>query len=216
MKENIAADRHTLVALTNGFMTSQAIHAFTSLGLADLIGSSPRTAAELAATTATNPLALRRLLSALAAVGILDEDDQQAFALTPLGDGLRTDAPGSVAGWVSLIGTPNFWQNWGQLADSVRTGETGWRLRHGVDAWTYREQHPEDSRIFDQAMVSLTSTSAEGVASGYDFSRFPAIVDVGGGLGMLLAGILARNPAAKGVLFDQPHVVDRAEDFLRG
>lgn len=215
MTDDLAADRRTLLALANGFMVSQAIHAFTSLGIADLIGTGRRTAADLADATETNPVALRRLLSALAAVGILDEDGKQAFALTPLGDGLRADAPRTVAGWVSLIGTPNFWQNWGQLADSVRTGETGWRLRLGVDAWTYREQHPEESRIFDQAMVSLTSAAAEGVASGYDFSRFPVIVDVGGGLGMLLAGVLARNPAAKGILFDQPHVVDKAEDFLR-
>jgi O-methyltransferase domain/Dimerisation domain len=216
MTDDVAADRRALLRLTNGLMVSGAIHAFTSLGLADLIGTGRRTGDDLAEATGTNPPALRRLLSALAAMGILDEDDEHSFALTPLGDGLRADAPGSVAGWAAMVGTSNFWQNWGQLADSVRTGQTGWRLRLGVDNWTYREQNPEAGRIFDRAMVSLTSAAAEAVLESYDLSRFPVLVDAGGGWGMLLAGILARYPAAKGVLFDQPHVVDKAEDFLRG
>ena len=207
-------DRRALRALVNGFMASQAVHAFTLLGAADLIGAGRRPAEELAEATGTNPQALYRLLSALAAMGILDEDGNQSFALTPLGDGLRSDAPGSIAGWVELVGTPDFWQNWGQLLDSVRTGQTGWLLRHGVDAWTYREQHPDAGRVFDRAMVSLTGNDAGSVAAAYDFARFGTIVDVGGGHGTLLAEILARNPQAKGVLFDQPHVVDKAAGLL--
>jgi C-methyltransferase len=41
------------------------------------------------------------------------------------------------------------------------------------------------------------------------------IVDVGGGHGRLLAGILAATPTATGVLFDMPHVVAGAEPLLR-
>ena len=36
----------------------------------------------------------------------------------------------------------------------------------------------------------------------YDFSRFKRIVDVGGGYGALLAGILATSPEARAVLYD--------------
>src|SRR4030081_1656220 len=79
--DDIAADRRTLLALTNGFMTSQAIHAFTSLGLAALTGTGRHTQVNLARATESNPVSLRRLLGALAAAGILDEDDQQAYAL---------------------------------------------------------------------------------------------------------------------------------------
>jgi hypothetical protein len=215
MADDISADRRALRSLVNGFMTSQALHAFCQLGLADRIGAGRCSAEELAQATGANPRPLYRLLSALAAQGILDEDGHRAFALTPLGDGLRSDAIASLAGWTTLIGTENFWLNWGQLIDSVKTGETGWRRRHGVDAWTYREEHPEESAIFDRAMVSLTAAEAETVSAGYDFSRFPTIVDVGGGHGGLLAAILARNPTAMGVLFDQPHVVDKAAGLLR-
>jgi hypothetical protein len=37
------------------------------------------------------------------------------------------------------------------------------------------------------------------------------IGDIGGGRGHLLRAILDKAPSAKGVLFDQPHVVDQAE-----
>ena len=196
-------------------MASQTLHALTVLTIPDLLGSDRRSAADLAEATGSNPRALYRLLRAASALGILEEDGSQGFALTPLGEGLRSDVSGSLAGWVALIGTPNFWQNWGQLADSVRTGETGWQLRHGVDAWTYRAQHPEDGKTFDRAMVSLTTTQVEALVSGYDFSRFRTVVDVGGGRGALLAHILRHNPASSGVLFDQPHVVETAEELLR-
>ena len=42
----------------------------------------------------------------------------------------------------------------------------------------------------------------------YDFSRFSAVVDVGGGRGALLEALLAANPGMRGILFDQPHVVE--------
>ena len=48
------------------------------------------------------------------------------------------------------------------------------------------------------------------VIPAYDFSRFDSIADIGGGRGHLLAAVLASAPKAKGVLFDQPHVVSGA------
>src|SRR4029450_563097 len=48
----------------------------------------------------------------------------------------------------------------------------------------------------------------------YDFSRFKTVVDVGGSYGTLLAAILCRNPTARGILFDQPHVVAAAREQL--
>jgi hypothetical protein len=201
--------------MINGFLLSQALHAFTVLGFADLIGDGRRPAADLAAAVNAEPAATNRLLRALAAAGVLDEDEHGGFALTPLGAGLREDAPGSLAGWTALVGSENYWANWGGLTNSVRTGKTGWRLRLDVDAWEYRAQHAEESRRFDRGMVSMTSAFADSVAKDYDFSRFGTIVDVGGGRGTLIAQVLRRNSAAHGVLFDQPHVVEGAPPLLK-
>jgi hypothetical protein len=41
-----------------------------------------------------------------------------------------------------------------------------------------------------------------------DFTRFDRFGDIGGGNGHLLTAVLDRSPAASGVVFDLPHVVD--------
>src|SRR5207302_4819565 len=47
-----------------------------------------------------------------------------------------------------------------------------------------------------------------------DFSRVTTIVDVGGGLGTLVATLLKQYPRMLGVLFDRPHVIAGARSFL--
>ena len=125
------------------------------------------------------------------------------------------EAPSSLAAWTAYEGSHVNWLTWGSLADSVRTGETGFRLLFGVDAWAYRQSHSEEQALFDRAMVSFTGSVSEAVVNAYDFSRFRCVVDVGGGHGGFLGVVLTRHPSLVGVLFDQPHVVAGAQDVLR-
>jgi hypothetical protein len=63
-------------------------------------------------------------------------------------------------------------------------------------------------------MADWTKQVARAAAAAYDFSRFRTIVDVGGGNGTLLAGILAATPGPRGIVFDVPHVATRAQAQL--
>ncbi len=76
-----------------------------------------------------------------------------------------------------------------------------------MDVWEYRARHPEEGAIFDAAMTGFSRRVNAAVAAAHDFGRYGVIVDVGGGHGALLAGILAHHPGVRGVLFDQPAVV---------
>jgi hypothetical protein len=201
--------------LVNGYQAAQAIHVAASLGIADLLADGAKTSDELAAATETHAEALYRLLRALAAIGVFHEDEDKRFSLTPLGEGLRTDVPESIAGWAAFLGRPLYWHAWGALGESVRTGENAFRLLHGTDVWEYRSRHPEESAIFDRTMMALTGSANRSLREAYDFGRFETLVDVGGGNGTLLAAILAANPDLRGVLFDQPHVVSQAEEVLQ-
>ena len=201
--------------LINGYQVSQAIHVAVTLGIPDLLAHGPLASSDVAAATKTHPDALYRLLRALASVGVLDEDEQGRFSLTEVGDGLRTDAPASLAGWAAFVGRSAHWQAWGHLLHSVRSGENAFRAVHGSDVWAYRADHPEEGTIFDRAMASLTRFAHTSLLESYDFSRFRTVVDVGGGSGALVAALLAAHAALEGVLFDQPHVVAGAEEVLR-
>jgi hypothetical protein len=208
------SDADQLRRLGIGFQISQAIHVAARLGIADLLAGGARTSDELAEETGTHADSLYRLLRALATVGVLHEEPGRRFALTPLGEPLRSDAEGSLAGWARFMGRPYFWEAWTALEHSVRTGENAFRAVHGTDVWSYRSEHPEESALFDGAMAALTGAANRAVLAAYDFARFGTLADIGGGNGTLLAAILSANPGMRGILFDQPHVVAGATDVL--
>ena len=74
-----------------------------------------------------------------------------------------------------------------------------------------RMQHPEEQAIFNDAMTGNSRSESQAVLEAYDFSRFKCVVDIGGGQGLLLKEILFACPSARGVLFDQPHVIASAQ-----
>jgi hypothetical protein len=204
-----------LVRLLDGFRVTQTICAAVELGVPDLLADGARTSDELAHASGADPSALYRLLRALASLGVLHEADERRFSLTPLGEPLRSDVPGSLSGWVRLTGRDYLWRSWGNFASAVRSGENAFRSLHGTDVWEWRADHPEESAIFDEAMMSLTARANAAIQAAYDFGRFGTVVDVGGGNGKMLASILAAHPATRGILFDQEHVVSGAEPVLQ-
>jgi O-methyltransferase/methyltransferase family protein len=180
-----------LLRLINGYQVSQAIHVAAALGLAGELADGPRAVGDLASVTDTHAGALHRLLRALAAVELVREEDDGTFGLTELGEALG----GPAGSWAAFIGRTPHWTSWGHLLHSVRTGENAFRAVYGVDVWEYRAQRPEEAAIFDAAMTGSTRRVNAAVVAAHDFGRYGVIVDVGGGHGALLAGILARYRA---------------------
>jgi hypothetical protein len=204
--------------LVNGYQITQAIYVAVTLHLPDLLAEGSRTADDLAIAANADERSLYRLLRALAALGILAEErhgDPSSFTLTEMGQLLRSDVPGSLAGWAGFVARPYHWEAWGDLLHTVRTGEQAFAARHeGESVWTWRQRHPDESRIFDRAMSAISAAVAGRLADAYDFSRFGSLVDLGGGDGTLLATVLPRHPRLRGVLFDLPHVVAGAHQVL--
>ena len=196
--------------LANGYQVTQAIHVAAALGIADLLRDGPRDSDGLAQETATNAPSLHRVLRALASVGVLHEGDDGRFALTAIGECLRSDADEPVGAWAAFVGRPYHWQAWGALLHGVRTGENAFRWVYGTDVWDYRAEHPEEDVIFNAAMTDIMRRANAHLLAAYDFGHFATVVDVGGGRGAFLGAVLEANPAMRGILFDQPHVVEGA------
>ena len=205
----------TLRRLINGYQVTQAIHVAATLGIADLLQAGPRSSDDLAGATHVHPRTLYRLLRALASIGVVHEEADRYFALTPVGACLCSDAPEPLGPLAAFVARPYQFTRWAHLLHSVQTGENAARHVHGMSDWEYFERHPEEGAIFDRAMSGLSRIFAPAVLQAYDFGRFGTIVDVGGGHGTLLAAILAKHSAVQGILFDQPHVVAGAERVLQ-
>ena len=119
-----------------------------------------------------------------------------------------------MAALASFIGSPQDREHWSHCVDAIRTGESVVPKLRGMEGFDWFASDPEVFDVFNQAMTNFSEMAVAPVTAAYDFSGYRTIVDVGGGHGRLLAGILASAPTAKGILFDLPHVVAGAGRLL--
>jgi hypothetical protein len=201
--------------MLDGFKVTQALYAASKLSIFDALRDRPLTAAELAAEVGAHAPSLLRLLRFLTAIDILAEDDRQRFTATPLGDVLRSDHPRTVRPWAVMFGSPSFWRSWGDLYQTVVTGEPAFNRVFGKGHFEHLSHDAADAATFNAAMTRGTSDSLPDILDAYDFSAFNKIVDVAGGHGALLRGILERAPNSAGVLYEMPAVAAEARQ-LRG
>ena len=202
-----------VLQMASGYWVSRSIYVAAKLGIADLLKDSPKSCDELATATGTNAPSLYRVLRALASLGVFAETELNHFTLTPLATCLQSNTPNSVRARVIMLGEEQY-QAWGELKHSVQTGGSSFERIYGMNLFEYLAQNPESAKIFDESMTNLSVIQSAAIAASYDFSSIQTLVDVAGGQGLLIASILKSNPTLKGILFDQPHVIERAKPFL--
>jgi len=202
-----------ILQMASGYWVSQSLYVAAKLGIADLLKDSPKSCDELATATGTNAPSLYRVLRALASLGVFAETQPNHFTLTPLAACLQSDVPNSFRAYV-IMQNEEHYQAWGELMHSVQTGGSSFEHIYGMNFFEYYAQNPESAKIFDESMTNLSVIHSAAIAPSYDFSSIQTLVDVGGGEGLLIASILKSNPTLKGVLFDRPHVIERAKRFL--
>jgi hypothetical protein len=202
----------TLAAMLTQHQGVHALIAAAQLGLADLLATGPQRAEELAVATGTHPRALSRL-RALASLGVFAVQDDGRFAMTPLAEPLRAEVPGSLRAMAHYLAIEM--PAWGELLHSVRTGASAWERALGVGHYAYLARHPEANTYFNAFMTASTVRALPDILAAYDFAGINTLVDLGGGCGLLLAGILQQYPRMQGVLLDLPHVVAEAVPVLQ-
>ncbi|WP_395308905.1 methyltransferase [Mycobacterium sp. AMU20-3851] len=203
-----------LLELILGAWVSQGIAVAAELKIADALSGGPLPILELARRVDAHPDALDRLMRALVSQGVFTAKRGSRYALNAVSEPLRSDAPVSIAGMARFVGAPQHREHWSHLAEAVRTGRPMLAQLRGMPAFEYLGTEPELAAIFNDAMTSMSELALGPVLAAYDFTRFSTIVDVGGGHGRLLSAILAAAPAAQGILYDLPEVVQDAPDLL--
>jgi hypothetical protein len=202
-----------LQALIYGGLGTQLVYVAARLGIVDMLADGPRASAEVAARAGAHPVALHRVMRALARVGVLEEQADGRFALTPVGELLRAGRPGSqraaALGWGE-----EYWPAFGALLHAVQTNETPFEHVHGLDLFAYFARNPSASAQFNDRMAARARAEIAAVLAVHDFSGARRIVDVAGGVGVGLSAILCRYPDARGILFDLPAVVASAPATL--
>lgn len=210
-----ALTHDTLVALVDNrdYQKLALLYVAAKLDLADALREGPKQSLLLAQACGVHPAALHTVLRALASLGILTHEADGGFGLAPLGSLLRTDTADSLRDQVILE-----WEVFRAARDgllqAVQTGEPAFTHVFGHGLFEHLAMYPALSRIFDAHMVDLTDQAAASLLEVYGFAKASRIVDVGGGLGALLARILEAYPQASGVVLDLPSVAEGARPYL--
>jgi hypothetical protein len=211
MTSTDVVDQSPLHGLPFGLMAAKIVHAAAELRLADLLIEGPLTSADLAARAGAHEGSLRRLLRALAGLGIVQQVGADGFVLTAAGGPLRSDAPDSIHGLMTMLCGPENWSSWGELVGSVQSGETGWDRAHGASWIEFYATRPDRSENFNRAMAEHTRDAAPGIVEAADLSRYREVADVGGGDGTLVIEALRAHPELTAAIIDLPSGLAEAE-----
>ncbi|MFI9381424.1 methyltransferase [Kutzneria sp. NPDC052558] len=176
--------------------TPMSIRVAATLGLHERAAGGA-TAEQLAAETGASAPALGRVLDHLVGVGVFARDGDR-YRTTELGHQIRDFLP--ILDTTRAGGRADL--AFVELLHTVTTGGSAYEHRYGRDFWDDLDANVELRRSFDAQMAWRFKTQGPQIAQRYDWSRFPRIVDLGGGDGNLLTAILVAHPSVRGEVLD--------------
>lgn len=171
------------------------------------LADGPRSSAELADAASVHEPSLYRVLRAATGAGVVSEQSDGRFALTPVG---QAAADLELARWGFCLAA------FDALPQAAASGKTGMELANGASLFDYIAQHPDVGPPFDRAMTLVHDGEKQAVVDTYDFTGIGRLVDVGGGNGTFLGLLLDRYPGLHCVLFDLPPVIERGAPAVAG
>jgi O-methyltransferase domain/Dimerisation domain len=204
-----------MVQLLAGFQVSQALYAAAKIGLPDQLADGPQSITEAAAFLQTDPTALSRLANSLTGLGVLRHTSGDSYELTPLGETLRSDSPGSMRN-LALMWMETHYGPFGGLAETVRTGTSAAETYYGMPFFEWLATEPEQAQRFSGAMANLTDGIKIAAIHQVDLGDAERIIDLGGADGSLLVHVLTDRPGATAVCYDLPHVVPAVTTLAKG
>ena len=181
--------------LMRGALGTRALAIVADLGVADALAGGPRPVEELAKELDAEPDALRRLLRALASDGIFAEADRGVFRNTEASELLQ-------GGWGAFAHL--FGGVWLRAAAALEpSGQPSFPGVFGAGFWSWLFENAGERAVFDRAMEQGNDSRVARLAQ-LDWRGDETVVDVGGGNGSLLAGLLDRHRGLRGIVFDLP------------
>jgi precorrin-6B methylase 2 len=201
-----------MLQMIGGFYLSQALYVVAKLGLSTELADGPRTVGQLAAASGAQADALRRVIRALAPLGIFRTDGERVEA-TPLGLTLAEGHPGSVRD-IALFFMETQYKPFGEFLHTVMTGEDGSVHYYGKPFMDWTAGSPAAAEIQTRAMASVTQGLKAGMFDDYSLPEGDLVADIGGADGSMICQFLAREPDRRGIVFDKPAVVPAARQVL--
>jgi O-methyltransferase domain len=208
--DRVVKAQAAIMAMERAAWRYAALRALVSVGCPEQLRDGPVGVEELAARCGAHALTLRRLLRSAAQTGLVRSVPPDAYELTVEGLAL---VEGRSALTLKYNADPEIWGGFGELTETVRSGQAPFLLRNG-NTYSYLADKPDLSAVFDQLMEANLEPLAASLARSGVFHGAGTVVDVGGGKGAFLAAILQASPGTRGILLDLERVVPAAREYL--
>jgi hypothetical protein len=199
--------------MVRGAWITLALRGACVLGVFDALDR-PRSLAELAEATGSDAPTLARLLRSMVDLGLVERVEPDAFGNTARGATLAEDHPSRIRDLLLMQATlPNL-AAWGAVDEAVRSGSGVFERVNGIPSWQLLAGDPEAQRRFNASMARRASGQVAALLAATDLAEVSTLVDVGGGRGAMVAGLLRRFPTLRGIVADQPAVAAEAKEFF--
>src|SRR3989475_2706662 len=188
-----------LMRLANAFSESQTLLAANDLDVFTVIGSTGRTAGEVARRCKADPEGMFLLLNALVGLGLLTLRKRRYYNTLLARRHLDRRSPEAISNLLWLLGP--HWQDWTDIPKASRRGRPG---------WAPLTKPPEFRGRFSLAMHERSFMLAEPTVATLRLPpRARRFLDLGGGPGSYAIALAKRYPRLEGVVVDQTVTVAR-------
>lgn len=195
------------------FWLLPSLHVAAKLNIAEILRSGPKSIDEIAWAVDAHAPSLYRVMRSLSSHGIFREKKNKVFTLNGVSKALL-DGPGSLRYTIiHHLGIVN-WMAMGNLFHAVKTGEDSFTYAHGKPIYDYLSEHPAEYELFDKSMSNLSDMGLPLILNACGFPKTGTVADIGGGEGFLLSHILTMHAQLKGILFDLPEALLKAQAML--
>jgi len=210
-KQDMPKPPSELLDLATAYQRSRVLFALVEFGLPTMLAGAAQSSEEIARWLQIHPRAADRLLHAGVALGLLEKEEGR-FQNAPLADEFLVKGKQGYLGEQILLYDRASYPLWSELVPKLRE----WQPEETPDE-TEDEMPREEGQSAESlsAMRNLALLTGRALGLAYDFSRYQRMLDLGGGTGAMSIGICERHPQLRAIVFDLPHIVDVAREFIR-
>jgi predicted O-methyltransferase YrrM len=198
-----------VIDLSWTYRVSRLVAVAHGTGIFERLAAGRATAGAIARDCRLNAAMAEKLLSPLAAMGLVRRAGGEAWKLTPKAAAtLVSDAPFYQGN--TLAHSANVWSFWNDLESAVRGKRGTWRYAEGEGGSPIRSH-----RDFVLAMhnMAMAGRAAE-LAARVNVKGRRRLMDIGGGPGSYAMALCERNPRLRATVFDLPETVKIARETI--
>jgi len=198
-----------VIDLSWAYRASRLVAVAHGTGIFERLATGCATAAVIARDRRLSAARVEKLLSPLAAMGLVRRAGGEAWQLTPKAAATLVSSAPCYQG-NTLAHSANVWSFWNDLESAVRGKRGRWRYVEGEGGSPVRSHRDFILAMHNMAMAGRAAELADRV----NIKGRRRLMDVGGGPGSYAMALCERNPGLRAMVLDLPETLKIAREMI--